>query len=298
MRPHAPRQVNPFRSAVPPPAHLINERDFAAVYAAAEFASKFNLVLDCHVTVLWDRLDPTGISSPQAELSAFLKCMRAWYAHWGLSPAWIYSHESGPVAGPHTHFAVSVPVLDSPWAPSYRGKFKKWARDYCIHRTGRKVAGAVRVRMPTEPAPWLHWLNTHYLLKGYDRAAVVVDAGLAADGRSVMLGDLIAFAWRDPGPRVFRSRVGVSGGIGPGQRTLGIPAGLYELQRHPTLVDPFARTSALSPQSVFRSRYDQGVRDVRALYPAYFLDRVRPAAAEAASAADFDIADILASLDV
>ncbi|MFD1190821.1 hypothetical protein [Phenylobacterium conjunctum] len=298
MAPQVQRQANPFQRAAPPPAHFINERDFAAIYAAAEFASKFNLVLDGHVTILWDRLADARASSPQAELTAFLKCLRAWYAHWGISPAWIYSHETGHKVGPHTHFAIAVPVMDSPWALPYRSKFKVWASRYCMHRTGRKVPGALRVRLPNKPTPWLHWLNTHYLLKGYDPAAIVQAAELAPDRRAVRLGDLIAFPWRDPGPRMFRNRVGVSHALGPGQRKVGIPAGLYDPANYASVVDPFGLTSVLRPQPPFLSRYDQGLRDVRMLYPVDFLDRVRPPLTAINAPADLDFADMTAGLDV
>lgn len=298
MAPQMQRQANPFQRAAPPPAHLINERDFAAIYAAAEFALDFCLVLDGHVTVLWDRLADARASSPQAELTAFLKCLRAWYAHWNIPPAWIYSHETGRVVGPHTHFAIGVPVYPLQGALPYRDMFKSWARSYCMHRTGRKVPGALRVRLPTKPTRWLHWLNTHYLLKGYDPAAVVQAANQSPDGLEVRLGDLIAFPWRDPGPRVFRNRVGVSHALGPGRRKVGVPAGRWGPADFPAIIDPFGRKSIRRPQPAFLSRYDQGFRDVRALYPADFLDRVRPPLTALDAPADLDFAVMAAELDV
>ena len=84
---------------------------------------------------------------------------------------------------------------------------------------------AIRVRGPKKETPWLHWLTTSYLMKGYDRSAVVQSARNSPDGLEVLLGELIAWPWRDPGPVPLKQRVGASRSLGPDRRAIGVPGG-------------------------------------------------------------------------
>jgi hypothetical protein len=281
--------TNPFRRGwdEPVPASsFMTEADFAEVFAAAEFAHKFELRFETTVTIVWGKLGLTDPRQIQAHFTAFLKSVRSWLEAAAYPPAYLYSHEMGPALGLHTHFLIALP-------PSSEGgslrpgriEFKRWLRRWQERQFGRNCPRAIRPRGPNQPRPWLHWLTVHYLLKGYHPAAVVQSAANSPDGRDVFLGDLIVFNWADPGHVPMGRRYGVSHSLGPDRRALGAPSGMDYVLRSKMPVDPFTarprglpygdRTGPIVPKP-FRSRYEDGARDIRLLYPSEFLDRVSP----------------------
>jgi hypothetical protein len=51
-------------------------------------------------------------------------------------------------------------------------------------------------------------------------------------GGEVLLGELIAWPWRDPGPVPLKQRVGASRSLGPDRRAIGVPGGFdYLLEK-------------------------------------------------------------------
>jgi hypothetical protein len=117
-------------------------------------------------------------------------------------------------------------------------------------------------------------------MKGYDHSAVVQSARNSPDGREVFLGDLIAWPWRDPGPVALKQRVGASRSLGPDRRAIGVPGGFdYLLGKRalppfPNSVPHTPRTFVTKPKPAFRSKYEDGIRDVHLLYPAAFYHRI------------------------
>ena len=94
------------------------------------------------------------------------------------------------------------------WLPITEVNFERGREAGQNGRSAGARPGPYRVRGPKKETPWLHWLTTSYLMKGYDRSAVVQSARNSPDGREVFLGDLIAWPWRDPGPVALKQRVG------------------------------------------------------------------------------------------
>jgi hypothetical protein len=313
-------QDNPFQPqgvavSATPSSFLIDFNRFSAFYAAAEFALFVGLPLDTSVTIIWSRLGLTTAPEVQAGFNAFLKCLRGWLDERGLPQAWIFCHEFGPTTGLHTHFAIHVPVMRARKlidVKMMRQEFRRWARAWGPRQTGGPTPRAIRVRGPSVETPWLHWLLFHYLAKGYDRDAVVRTARNSSDGRDVLLGDLIAFAWRDPGPVGPAQRVGWSKTLGPAARAKGHhPDAILPLARSaPSLPPDFDLNAALTAPSLpgtwaalpgqahhrpppqlqphdarpitlppFRSRLEDGLIDVRVLYGAEFFERVTKLAA-------------------
>jgi hypothetical protein len=117
-------------------------------------------------------------------------------------------------------------------------------------------------------------------MKGYDRSAVVQSARNSPDRLEVLLGELIAWPWRDPGPVPLKQRVGASRSLGPDRRAIGVPGGFdYLLKKRalppfPDSVPHTPHTIVTNPKPVFRSKYEDGIRDVRLLYPAAFYHRI------------------------
>lgn len=281
--------MNPFLTPppAPPPSACIGEADFASLYAAAEFAETHGLWFDTTISITWSLMGPGFEADVQASFNNFTKCARDWLTQRHCPTAWIYCHERGKKVGLHTHMAIYVPgsFRISPPKSNMRTAFKKWAREWVTRQVGHPVPRAIRVHGPRVETPWLHWLTFSYLCKGFDRFAVVQSGKDSPDGRDVMLGDLIAFAWHDPGHVPLKQRVGTSRSIGPDARATGTANTLHyrispgdfgaPLLHH--IGSELAGNPAYnmrSPPPPFRSRYENGVRDVRLLYGAEFYERI------------------------
>ncbi|GAA3843278.1 hypothetical protein AFIC_003100 [[Pseudomonas] carboxydohydrogena] len=247
---------NPFGTAAKP-SRFISEAEFAAVYAAADFAAAFDLCLDTSVTITWRDFGVQAPEEVQAAFERFEKCLRDWLTRRTVPMAYIYCHERGARVGLHTHLNLFVPNI-------YRNEFKVWAASY-TRRCGR---GGLMVSTPPIETMWLHWWKVGYICKGYDRQQVVQDARSSVDGRTVYLGDLIPVAWRDPGVIDMKQRVGCSRSLDRSARARGIPGGVVDVAERGGVIDisGVRHRFPASPRKPFRSRYEDGCRDVRKLY--------------------------------
>ena len=216
------RKTRPhFAELYGPTPSYVTVEEFAAQYAAAQFAVQFRLPLDTSVTVKWKSLGCTSDDEVKKELNAFLKCMRDWLRQRKIPVAWLYSHECGPVDGLHTHLQVYIPGR-----PECRRAFRKWAQDWVVRRYGGKRPRAMRVSGHLTECLNRHWRLFHYRMKGYDPQAVVVAAQNSAERRNLYLGDLIAYPWRNPGIMTIQPRHHWSDSLGPGCRSRGVPDGV------------------------------------------------------------------------
>lgn len=260
-------------------SRYFSEQQFRTHYAAAAFAAHVDLPCDTSVTLAWPVLGAETAEQVQAGLAAFVKCQGEWMRERRIVHVHFYVHEHGPVVGSHTHLNVFIPEGD-------RREYRTWVQEWVERRIGEHVPNAVRVRGPARKTPWLHWLGFHYQMKGYDPDAVVRYADWSPDGRPVMLGDLIAFPWRDPGPVALHRRCGHADLLGAGQQARGhVLAPSPRRQRYakkrpavgarPDIVWRQIMKSGPHPWGPFRSSYDNGCRDVRRLYPPEFWQRVQ-----------------------
>lgn len=280
---HTAERQNPFlRAADTGPAsgtvssRCIGEAEFAAVYAAADFAAEFGLFLDTSVTISWSMLSVAGDAAVQSAFSSFTKCLGDWLRQRTIPVAYTFSHEHGPKVGLHTHLSLFVP------GGCWRQEFRGWVQEWVSRYTGRAVPHAVRVTGPADESEWMHWLKFAYAMKGYDQRCVVQSSRSAPDGNTVYLGDLIPFSWCDPGPVILKHRVGASRSLGPDRRAIGAPYDYmleprsggcrfsFDASRHTGPIEAVMPSSA----KPFRSRYEDGVRDVRVLYGADLFERV------------------------
>jgi hypothetical protein len=283
------QQDNPFAPAVRPPSRLITEREFAAMHSAAAYAYANHLYLDVHLSITWRLLGIEDEGGVQVAFTRFLKCFRSWLADRKLPQAWLYSHEVGRKHGVHTHLQVHLPANGQGPAPqSHRTDFRVWVRRWARHVAGGPAPHSTYVkddggRLNLDR----HWLNFAYLMKGYDRNAVIRSAWCSPDGMDVMLGDLIPFEWKDPGPLTMK-RVGFSRSLGPARRAAGfVPA------TGPFIPEPDSLAFSISMKGEqatgdggqdgvvkfkrlsFRSPYENGARFPGELYSDSFLRLVR-----------------------
>ncbi|GLS54424.1 hypothetical protein GCM10007886_26070 [Methylobacterium gregans] len=298
------------------PSRLISEAEFADHYAAAEFAVKSGLPCDTTVTVSWSLLGCRSDTEVQALFTKFLKCMRDWLAQRNLPVVYLYAHEVSARFGTHTHLAVYIP--GGPWTPydqrsEYRTWVRQWAKRYAKRQQQCRAPTAVEVKTRPQETVWLHWLAFSYQMKGYDKSVVVQSAPNAPNGRSVRLGDLIAYEWRDPGPVTLKFRCGHSDSLRPAQRALGCPftpqharddtAWLEGFTVEKPYRQPLAKFGVATRRGLtpFRSSYEDGCRDIRGLYPPEFhrrITRLPPILPIAVPEAETDIDSLMRTLQI
>lgn len=271
---------NPFASSTRPPSRLLTETDFNTMYAATAFAYRHGLLFDMLVTLVWGLMGPDAEADVSQHFNAFQKCLREYLEERSWPVAWIYSHEHSPTFGLHTHLAVYVPgQLSQNYPLKTRAQLRKWANTWPQRRFGRPCPKAVRVTGPATETSWLHWQRFGYLMKGYDSQVVVQSAEVAPDRVTTFLGDLIPWQWVDPGPVPLKQRVGHSRSLGPQYRAVDAPPklGAKPKGRVSLTIGPDGRWKSVVtpvPGCGFRSRYEDGVRDVRLLYPPDFYKRI------------------------
>jgi hypothetical protein len=277
------------------PTHDAAELDvntFASVYSAADFASASGLSLDMLVTLDFARMGIDAPADVQREVTRFVKCYHAWAEDRYLPVAWIYAIETGRSAagwGYHAHVALFVPGQpeDPRWPPldcDLRRQFKEWARGYSQRRFGEHIPRAVWARGGSKESQFRHWMAVSYLVKGFNRTALVQSGRSSPDDRPVYLGDVLPWPYCNPGPVDLPQRIKVSHSLGPKRREFGAPTGMdYLLPRRPnwdvfqvsriqplTLKEELETQWTLPKARPFRSRWEDGVRDVRELYPVDF----------------------------
>ncbi|KQQ19548.1 hypothetical protein ASF56_21675 [Methylobacterium sp. Leaf122] len=264
---------------------FITEKEFAGHYAAAAFAAWHRLYCETAVTILWGALGASDGPSAQEFFSDFLKHLNAWLHERHLPTVYFFSHENCTRVGLHTHLAVYL-GLQPCTRSAQRDEFRRWVMKWPERNGYGSCPRAIRVTGPAKRTSWLHWHRFHYQVKGYDPRAVVRQAYNSPSGTDVMLGDLIAWPWQDPGVVTMMPRLGSCLNLGPARREIGIPKDCDELRNPPRPKRPVVpREMCLeeqlqslrlpqAPRPPFISRYDDGWRDVRWLYPREFNTRV------------------------
>ena len=266
---------------------------FASTHAAAEFALWAGLPLDTLVTLDWQRMGVTTGQEAQAATTAFVKCYKAWARENGANSAWMYGIESVITReglGYHSHVTLHIPGI--PAAPfdgvlppiNHRKHFRKWITEYTLRNFGHHIPRAVRANMRATQCAFRHWNAVTYLLKGYDLSALVQTGRATMDGRSTYLGDLIPWRYCNPGPVEVTNRIRVCHDLGPARRAIGAPIGMehllptepnwnvFKVEGHGHLSQAeFDRISWTRPKAKpFISAWNDGIRDVRGLYPLDF----------------------------
>jgi len=129
--------------------NFITTHDFAALYAAAEFSLLNGYPLASHLIINWTTLGINNDDDVAKAFLAFTKRLRDYLTRRGVPPLWIYAHERGPSTGAHTHLAVFLPVD----VAELRADFMEWFRTWPVRQLGRRVARAVRMRVPKKHDP-------------------------------------------------------------------------------------------------------------------------------------------------
>ena len=253
--------------------------------AAGEFSAAFALYLDVLVTLDFERMGVTSPDEALEELRRFLKAANSWLAERKLPVAWIACVERGRAGSLHAHIALHVPGIrrdsDTVHGVRYRTHFRRWAREAIARRVGEVVARSVNVRCSLMPSVISHWISVTYLLKGFDRSAVLVDARNSPDGQAIHLGDILPFDYRDPGDVGHGNRLLISGNLGQGRRKRGYPPSaqfmvppspdLHSLEvTRGTCQQHFLDRGERREARPFRSTVEDGVFDVRRIYGAEF----------------------------
>ena len=274
------------------PSHNLTVQECSSIYAAAEFAAHVGMSLDMHVTLDFARLGLFEPKAVKAALRQFIRCYSAWCTDRRLPVGWISCVEMSPQLTYHAHIVLYVPGWPAhsqdPPPVNLRREFRRWAGTFVERNYGKLIPHALRVRGGFKESQLGHWILTSYLMKGFDRNAVLCSAHNSPDGIAIRLGDIIPWNYCDPGPVALDRRIGVSENLGPSRRQIGVPKGFEAaLPRQPNWSLLFgADTERLSdadkastlwraPLPVpFRSTLEDRVLDVRKLYPAKFYEYV------------------------
>lgn len=180
----------------------LSKDDVLKALAAAEFAAAFLLYLDVLVTLDFGGMGITAPKEAHSELKRFLKAMNSWLGERTLPVAWIACIERSTAGSLHAHIAVHVPGMRRAdgklHGVRYRTEFRRWARGAIARKIGATVPRLVNVRCSLLPSLIAHWISVTYLLKGYDRGAVLVGERNSWDGAELRLGDILPFPYRAP----------------------------------------------------------------------------------------------------
>lgn len=296
--------------------------EVGSVLSAFEFGATNDVWLDLHGTLDFARMGVHELPDVQEALNRYLRCLAEWCRGQKITCAYVYSIEMSPLYDYHAHIAIHVPGDSACSGRQLRRLFRKWNSRY-TDRRGKHIARAIKIRGGSEASELGHWIVASYLMKGFDRNALLCSARNSPDGRDVRLGDIIAKSYRDPGPVALTRRISVSNSLGPARRAIGVPTGLDDrLPREPD-IDwsdfDMERTSVMTPEEraqpfkwkpvhkPFRSTFEDGIYDVRRLYPASFYEHVtrlrlpetgQMAIDDVDERDDYDLTEVLRSLDV
>lgn len=280
--------MNPFQSDTVQSTRssLITLEEFSDAYSAVAFATRFGFPPSGHVTLHWKMLGVVAAKDVLKQFDRFRRCVRDWLVQRNVPVVYIFSHENSDAAGLHTHFAVHIP-------PALRREFLGYVRGWPLQHFDNAPLTSVKVTGMGIDAITV-WRVFSYLMKGYDRSAVLVGEENHHSGRPLFLGDVIANVWRDPGFVDLRDRVGVSRAISKRQRARGYVAGAEHLvslsPSPPTASDLFrpreapepiqhtwtaedgerARVATPPPPRPFRSKFEDGHFGIWEMYPAEF----------------------------
>ncbi|POR41318.1 hypothetical protein [Methylobacterium sp. V23] len=264
---------------------FITEKEFAEHYTAAAFAGHHDLTCETSVTLWWGALGARDGASAQRVFTQFRKHLNEWMYERHLPTVYFFGHENSQRIGLHTHLALYLCLSTHTRSPQ-RDEFRRWAMEWPERNGYGSCPRAIRVTGPAKRTRWLHWHHFHYQVKGYDPQAIVRRAYNSPFGTDVLLGELIAWPWQDPGVVTMMPRLGSCLNLGPARREIGIPKHCDELRNPPQPKRPVVpRVMSLgeqlrclrqpeAPRPPFISRYEDGWRDVRWLYPREFNTRV------------------------
>ncbi|WP_156767689.1 hypothetical protein [Candidatus Viadribacter manganicus] len=209
--------------------------------SAAEFAQSRGWRFGALLTLSMALLGAGDPKRANVSLKRLLKCFAQWLRDNALPRAYIAVVERGPKIGLHVHIAAHVPAS---YRPMLRGWLEGWVRAECARWGVAYERKASRLNRYGKDYALSHNIVTHYLLKGSDGGAVVQTATDAPDSEPVLLRDVLAFDFCDPGVvPIKRLFVGAS-------------------------ISARARGE-------WRSKWERGERDVNFLYPPDFLKFVR-----------------------
>lgn len=222
-------------------ASLLRSDEVGEVLSAAEFAALKEWRFGASVTVSCKFMGAGSDAQVKASLERFWKCLGQWCRDHDLPRAYVAVVENGPQIGLHFHLAAHVPA-------SCRAEFRQWlegwVRAECMRWGVAYQPQAWRLNRYGKDYALAHFLLASYVVKGFDAGAVVQSATDAPDGRPVLLRDVLAYEYDDPGVVPFpRLYIGAS-------------------------INARARAD-------WRSKWERGERDVNFLYPPDFLKYVR-----------------------
>lgn len=243
-----------------PNATVLSVDEVGEVLSAAEFAHSRGWLFGTSLTLSFTLMGADGPAQVKETLKRFLKCLAQWCRDNDEPRAFIAVVENSARIGLHAHVVLHV---SAPKRRVHRAWVEGWVRAECTQRGVAYERKAWRLNRSYKAYPLLHDTLVHYVAKGCDSGAMVQAATDAPDGGPVLLRDVLAFDFCDPGAVPFeRVHIGAS-------------------------INARARGD-------WRSKWERGERDVNLLYTPEFVKFVRRWC-PVATLADAEIAPVRAA---
>jgi|CXWL01.1.fsa_nt_gi hypothetical protein len=220
---------------------LLGPEAVGRVLSAAEFSRSRGWLFGMSLTWSFQLMGAGSDAQVKESLTRGLKCLAQWCRDNAEPRAFVAVVENGPRIGLHAHVVLHVPV---PKRRAFRTWVEGWVRAECERWGVEYERKAWELNRSGKEYPLAHYMLAHYAVKGCDSGAVVQTATEAPDGRAVLLRDVLACEYHDPGIVSFER--------------LYIGASINERAR-----------------GEWRSAWERGERDVNFLYPPEFLKHVR-----------------------
>jgi len=192
-----PTRASSFSTGTAQPGStLLSEAEAGELFTASEFAREKALPLDLSVTLCPKLLGATTVDDAEALLGGYLRNLKQCLRDNGLPCGFIGAVENSASVGLHVHLALHAPLASRP-------RLKRWHEKFLRREATRRGvdfdSDAVRFNRHSRHHPLLQDMLVSYVLKGADHRIVVQPASASLDGRDVLLRDLVAHAFADPG---------------------------------------------------------------------------------------------------
>lgn len=221
----AERPKNRLPATAPETSSDLTASQVRSMLSAGEFAQVMRMPLDTLVTLDFKRLGATDGPAIEKALDRFLRNFYAWCRERGLLAAYLATVEMSYDGRAHAHCALFVPgVTPHSSGKNFRPEFRAWVREYTDRNYAQHIPRAVHLRTENKESMVRHWMRVHYLIKGYDRSAVLLPEYHSGDHYALRLGDLVAYEYSYAGAVPLKNRIRIAQLLGPAQRAKGAPA--------------------------------------------------------------------------
>ncbi|WAV92991.1 hypothetical protein NB643_01700 [Oxalobacter aliiformigenes] len=252
----------------------LTRKEFTDLYNFISDANQERYILNVGLTISWSMLgirrhkEATGLLD-----KGFIKHLKSWHAYRiKTDPAvpdksretpllWCYVHENSPQMDFHTHMMICIPEEIIP-------PFRHWVRNRIQKLSKVQPVPKKAVHISTPPSQPLkrQWIRFQYMCKGLDPREIL---RFEKYGCAIPLLALTQFHYRDPGLLDCKKKMGYT------QRYNFFALYKKEYRNYDYVFNLEQYKSDFRKISGFCSALDQGIYDIRTLYPSTLDDMTK-----------------------